>query len=270
MRHYEVVFLVHPDQSAQVPGMVERYTQLIADSGGTVHRMEDWGRRQLAYPINKIHKAHYILMNVECGREALQELGTLFRYNDAVIRDLFIKKQEAVTEESLILKGERESRERKARAEQRRKLREQEVAEQEAAVQEAAKAEEASDDAEAPEQEVAAEDGTVAEAEQEAGEDAVGKISISGEIPLPEVPFEPATTKTQQLTDFYNRAWNDYQQKNPDARITDAELLSGLKSAWYDYLVEKGFNRSTCQQVAGKWLQVAEKAAEESAEETAE
>ena len=130
MRHYEVVFLVHPDQSAQVPGMVERYSQLIADSGGQVHRTEDWGRRQLAYPINKIHKAHYILMNVECDQEALHELGSLFRYNDAVIRDLFIKKQEAITGESLILKGERESRERKARAEQRRKLRDQETAAQ--------------------------------------------------------------------------------------------------------------------------------------------
>ena len=133
MRHYEVVFLVHPDQSAQVPGMVERYTQLIADSGGKVHRTEDWGRRQLAYPINKIHKAHYILMNIECGQEALQELGTLFRYNDAVIRDLFIKRREAVTDESLILKGERESKERKVRAEQRRKQREEEVAAREAA-----------------------------------------------------------------------------------------------------------------------------------------
>ncbi len=133
MRHYEVVFLVHPDQSAQVPGMVERYTQLIADSGGKVHRTEDWGRRQLAYPINKIHKAHYILMNIECGQEALRELGTLFRYNDAVIRDLFIKRREAVADESLILKGERESKERKARAEQRRKQREEESATREAA-----------------------------------------------------------------------------------------------------------------------------------------
>ncbi len=132
MRHYEVVFLVHPDQSAQVPGMVERYTQLITQGGGKVHRTEDWGRRQLAYTINKIHKAHYILMNVECGQETLNELSTLFRYNDAVIRDLFIKRGEAVTEESLILKGEREARERKARVEQRRKLREQEVAAREA------------------------------------------------------------------------------------------------------------------------------------------
>ena len=116
MRHYEVVFLVHPDQSDQVPAMVERYTQMITESGGAIHRMEDWGRRQLAYPINKIHKAHYICMNVECGSEVLAEITTLFRYNDAILRNLVIKQDEAVTEESLILKGERESRERRARA----------------------------------------------------------------------------------------------------------------------------------------------------------
>ena len=121
MRHYEVVFLVHPDQSEQVPGMIERYTQLMADSGGNVHRIEDWGRRQLAYPINKIHKAHYVMMNIECGGEALEELSTLFRYNDAVLRNLVIKRKEAVTEESLILKQERESKERKARIEHKRK-----------------------------------------------------------------------------------------------------------------------------------------------------
>ena len=121
MRHYEVVFLVHPDQSEQVPGMIERYTQLMADSGGNVHRIEDWGRRQLAYPINKIHKAHYVMMNIECSGGALEELSTLFRYNDAVLRNLVIKRKEAVTEESLILKQERESKERKARVEQKRK-----------------------------------------------------------------------------------------------------------------------------------------------------
>ena len=121
MRHYEIVFLVHPDQSEQVPGMIERYTQLMADSGGNVHRIEDWGRRQLAYPINKIHKAHYVMMNIECGGEALEELSTLFRYNDAVLRNLVIKRKEAVTEESLILKQERESKERKARIEHKRK-----------------------------------------------------------------------------------------------------------------------------------------------------
>lgn len=130
MRHYEVVFLVHPDQSDQVPGMVERYTQIVKDSGGAVHRLEDWGRRQLAYPINKIHKAHYILMNIECGSDVLDEITTLFRYNDAIIRNLVMKESGPVTEESLILKGERESRERRARAEQKRKIEEDAAARQ--------------------------------------------------------------------------------------------------------------------------------------------
>ena len=141
MRHYEVVFLVHPDQSEQVPGMIERYTQLMADSGGNVHRIEDWGRRQLAYPINKIHKAHYVMMNIECGGEALEELSTLFRYNDAVLRNLVIKRKEAVTEESLILKQERESKERKARIEHKRKEEEAAAAETAAGEKEASAAE---------------------------------------------------------------------------------------------------------------------------------
>ena len=143
MRHYEVVFLVHPDQSEQVPGMIERYTQLMADSGGNVHRIEDWGRRQLAYPINKIHKAHYVMMNIECGGEALEELSSLFRYNDAVLRNLVIKRKEAVTEESLILKQERESKERKARIEHKRKEEEAAAAAEVAAAEKEAPAEEA-------------------------------------------------------------------------------------------------------------------------------
>ena len=92
MRHYEIVFLVHPDQSEQVPGMVERYSSMITDGGGQVHRVEDWGRRQLAYPINKIHKAHYALLNVECGKEVLEELNTAFRFNDAVLRNLIMSR----------------------------------------------------------------------------------------------------------------------------------------------------------------------------------
>ena len=124
MRHYEVVFLVHPDQSEQVPGMIERYTQLMADNGGKVHRTEDWGRRQLAYPINKIHKAHYVLMNIECRGETFEELSSLFRFNDAVLRNLMIKCKDTITEESLILKGERETKERKARSEAKRKVEE--------------------------------------------------------------------------------------------------------------------------------------------------
>lgn len=119
MRHYEIVFMVHPDQSEQVGGMIERYTKMIKDSGGLVHRLEDWGRRQLAYPINKIHKAHYVLMNVECGNEVLGELTSIFRYNDAIIRNLVIKRENAVTEMSPIQKAENENRERKARASQR-------------------------------------------------------------------------------------------------------------------------------------------------------
>lgn len=119
MRHYEIVFMVHPDQSEQVGGMIERYTKMIKDAEGTVHRLEDWGRRQLAYPINKIHKAHYVLMNVECGQEVLDELTSIFRYNDAIIRNLVIKRDEAVTEMSHIQKAENENRERKARASQR-------------------------------------------------------------------------------------------------------------------------------------------------------
>ena len=120
MRHYEIVFMVHPDQSEQVPGMIERYSATITKDGGSVHRLEDWGRRQLAYPINKIHKAHYVLMNVEASNEAMDELTTTFRYNDAVIRNLVIRRDEAVTDESFIMKAEKESRERKSRYEERK------------------------------------------------------------------------------------------------------------------------------------------------------
>jgi len=119
MRHYEIIFLVHPDQSEQVSGMVERYTNTINEDGGQVHRMEDWGRRHLAYSINKIHKAHYILMNVECGDTVLNELTTTFRYNDAVLRHMVIRTDEAIVEESPIMKAEKEGRERRSRREER-------------------------------------------------------------------------------------------------------------------------------------------------------
>jgi small subunit ribosomal protein S6 len=111
--------MVHPDQSEQVPGMIERYTNVITKDGGQVHRLEDWGRRQLAYHINKVHKAHYVMMNVEATNEAMEELTTTFRYNDAVIRNLVIRRDEAVTDESLIMKAEKEDRERKSRHQER-------------------------------------------------------------------------------------------------------------------------------------------------------
>ena len=109
MRHYEIVFLVHPDQSAQVPGMIQRYQTTIKNGGGKVHRLEDWGRRQLAYPINKVHKAHYVLMNIECSEPVLKEIETAFRYNDIVIRNLVLRCNDAVTEPSAIAKQEQEN-----------------------------------------------------------------------------------------------------------------------------------------------------------------
>jgi small subunit ribosomal protein S6 len=119
MRHYEVVFLVHPGQSEQVPGMIERYSNLITQGGGSVHRSEDWGRRQLAYPINKIFKAHYAMLNIECSLETLDELTESFRFNDAVIRNMVMGRKQADTEVSPIMKLENESRERKERDEAR-------------------------------------------------------------------------------------------------------------------------------------------------------
>jgi small subunit ribosomal protein S6 len=108
MRHYEIVFMVHPDQSEQVSAMIERYRGLIEGDGGKIHRLEDWGRRQLAYPINKIHKAHYVLMNVECGEAALEELVSAFRFNDAVIRHMVMLMERAFTEASPLAKGREE------------------------------------------------------------------------------------------------------------------------------------------------------------------
>ncbi len=106
MRHYEVVFIVHPDQSEQVPGMVDRYRQMVSGRGGKIHRLEDWGRRQLAFPLQKIHKAHYVLMNVECDGETLDELDHAFKFNDAVLRHLIVKMEAAVTAPSPMMKEE--------------------------------------------------------------------------------------------------------------------------------------------------------------------
>ena len=117
MRHYEIVFLVHPDQSEQVPSMIERYTATIEADGGVIHRLEDWGRRHLAYPINKIHKAHYVLMNIECSNVALDELDSNFRYNDAVIRNMVVRMKAPETGDSPVKAAEsradKEARERR-------------------------------------------------------------------------------------------------------------------------------------------------------------
>lgn len=107
MRHYEVVFIVHPDQSEQVPAMIERYKTLVTGQNGIIHRLEDWGRRQMAYPIQKVHKAHYVLMNIECGKETLAELENAFKFNDAVLRHLTIKMDKPVTAPSPMMKEEK-------------------------------------------------------------------------------------------------------------------------------------------------------------------
>lgn len=117
MRHYEIVLLVHPDQSEQVPAMVERYTNTVVENGGAVHRNEDWGRRQLAYQINKVHKAHYLLLNIEADADAVEELKTTFRFNDAILRSMFIRRDEAITEASPVKAQEqRDQRKRDERA----------------------------------------------------------------------------------------------------------------------------------------------------------
>ena len=115
MRHYELVFMVHPDQSEQVPGMIERYSGAIKEAGGSIHRLEDWGRRQLAYPIQKLHKAHYVLMNVEAPQSVIDELETNFRYNDAVLRNLIMRTNGAIVEPSPMAKVREERRERAPR-----------------------------------------------------------------------------------------------------------------------------------------------------------
>jgi len=107
MRHYEIVFIVHPDQSEQVPGMAERYRSTVLAKGGAIHRLEDWGRRQMAYPIQKMHKAHYVLMNIECNNETLEELEHAFKFNDAVLRHLTVRMSEAMTTPSPMMKEEK-------------------------------------------------------------------------------------------------------------------------------------------------------------------
>ncbi len=132
MRHYEIVFLVHPDQSDQVPGMIERYHSMIEKGNGKVHRSEDWGRRQLAYPIDKIHKAHYVLFNVEVGKETLDELESAFRFNDAVLRTLTIKRKEAIIGNSKLYEEELREQERDRERDKRNRVGTEKSAKEEA------------------------------------------------------------------------------------------------------------------------------------------
>ena len=195
MRHYEIVFLVHPDQSEQVPAMVERYQGMVTESGGNVHRTEDWGRRQLAHPINKIHKAHYALMNVECGFAVVEEIKTAFKFNDAVLRHLVIARDEAVAEASPMAVAVAEEKAKEKEAQQRREakaaaeasMRVERAAEEKkedvAEEKKADAAEESDGDAakeaeaaEAPVEKVAAADAEVA-AKEDSGEDAADEAA---------------------------------------------------------------------------------------------
>jgi small subunit ribosomal protein S6 len=167
MRHYEIVYLVHPDQSEQVGAMADRYKGVIEEGGGKVHRYEDWGRRQLAYPINKIHKAHYILMNVEVNQETLDEIENLFRFNDAIIRNLVLKMKTAETEPSIMMKEVEAERERDVEREAARAA--EAEAEAEKAAAKAAKAEEeAAAEAEAASEEAESEAAEAADEESPA------------------------------------------------------------------------------------------------------
>ena len=158
MRHYEIVFLVHPDQSEQVPAMVEKYQGMVTEAGGQVHRSEDWGRRQLAHPIHKIHKAHYALLNVECPYDVIKEIKTAFKFNDAVLRHMVLQRDAAITEASPMALAVAEEKQREQEAQQRREAK--------AAAEAARRAEEGSTDQaddEEPAEEAEADDAVVAE-----------------------------------------------------------------------------------------------------------
>ena len=182
MRHYEIVFLVHPDQSEQVPAMVEKYHGMVTESGGSIHRSEDWGRRQLAHPINKIHKAHYALLNVECDFAVIDEIKTAFKFNDAVLRSLVMSRDDAVTEASPMAVAVAEEKAKEKEAQQRREAK----AVAEAAMRaDSADEEKADDDAEEAAADVVAEE-VVADAEAAAEEVVAEAKEDSGEEAAPE------------------------------------------------------------------------------------
>ena len=191
LRHYEIVFLVHPDQSEQVPAMVEKYQGIVTGSSGTVHRSEDWGRRQLAHPINKVHKAHYVLMNVECEQPALDEIKGAFRFNDAVLRNLVISRDKAVTEASPMAVAVAEEKAKEREAQERRDAK--------AAAESAMRAEEPAKEEAAPE-EKPAEEAPAAEAK---AEEAPAEEAKAEEAPAEEAEAEeaPAAKETDDAAD---------------------------------------------------------------------
>ena len=181
MRHYEIVFLVHPDQSEQVPAMVERYQGMVTESGGAIHRTEDWGRRQLAHPINKIHKAHYVMMNVECGNGVINEITGAFKFNDAVLRHLVINRKEAISEASPMAIAVEEEKQREKESQRRRDAK--------AAAESAMLAESKTDDDKAEDDKA---EGDKAEGEKAEGEKAEGDEKPAEEAAAEEAPAKAA------------------------------------------------------------------------------
>ncbi len=210
MRHYEIVFLVHPDQSEQVPAMLERYRAIIEADGGIIHRLEDWGRRLLAYPINKIHKAHYVMINIECDQKALDELNGAFRFNDAVIRNLVMKRDDAVTEPSFLAKSKEEEEERAAK----------ESAAKEAAIARAKAAEAAA---------LAAK-----KAEAEAPAEVVEEEATTEETPVVEAEAAEAEVAPEEPK----------EEKAPAKQVTDADMIS-KQDHELNYVLKKYNKRST-------------------------
>jgi small subunit ribosomal protein S6 len=202
MRHYEIVFLVHPDQSEQVPAMVERYQGMVTDSGGAVHRTEDWGRRQLAHPINKIHKAHYVLLNVECGQSVLDEIRGAFRFNDAVLRHLVIARDKAITEASPMAIAVAEEKAKEKEAQQRREAKaaaEAAMREEEEEAEAEGEATGSATDAEEPaSEEPASEEPT---AEEPAAEETAKVEGEQGEPAEADADEKAATAETAETTD---------------------------------------------------------------------
>jgi len=203
MRHYEIVFLVHPDQSEQVPAMVERYQGIVTGSGGAVHRTEDWGRRQLAHPINKVHKAHYVLLNVECDQAALDEIKGAFRFNDAVLRNMVIARNEAITEASPMAVAVAEEKAKEKEAQQRREAKAVAEAairtdrEDAAAAAEEAPAEEAAGE-ESPAEEIAIEESP---AEETAAEETAAEETAAEETAAEATAADDAGAETDKAPD---------------------------------------------------------------------
>ena len=216
MRHYEICFLVHPDQSEQVPAMLERYRALIEGSNGAIHRLEDWGRRQLAFPVAKLHKAHYVLMNIECDGATLSELEGIFRFNDAVLRHLTVSRQAAVVEQSLMMKA-KEEKDRSSRSyEQRKPVAAEATDEKAAASEETAEAVEEATEAVEEAAEVVEEAAEVVEEAAEVVEEAAEVVEEAAEV------VEEAAEVAEDVPAPIELASDESSKKAADADSADA------------------------------------------------